>query len=90
MLVPRQVRAAMSGREFGIDHLLQQFRLPVLVTFGTEDKLLRLSGARHTAAITPGARLSLYDGIGHAPFFEDAPRFNAELADFVRGANKAT
>jgi hypothetical protein len=32
----------------------------------------------------PGAKLSVYQGIGHSPFFEDAPRFNAELAAFVR------
>jgi pimeloyl-ACP methyl ester carboxylesterase len=34
------------------------------------------------------AKLSLYDGIGHAPFWEDTARFNAELAAFVRAANK--
>ena len=34
------------------------------------------------------AKLSVYQGIGHAPFFEDAPRFNAELAAFVRSAQK--
>jgi hypothetical protein len=27
-------------------------------------------------------------GIGHAPFYEDATRFNTELAAFVREANK--
>jgi pimeloyl-ACP methyl ester carboxylesterase len=37
----------------------------------------------------PGARLSVYQGIGHSPFFEDAVRFNAELAAFVRSAQKA-
>ena len=31
---------------------------------------------------------SLYDGIGHAPFWEDTTRFNAELAAFVRAAGK--
>jgi non-heme chloroperoxidase len=36
----------------------------------------------------PGAKLSVYQGIGHSPFFEDAPRFNAELAAFVRSAQK--
>ena len=36
----------------------------------------------------PGAKLSIYEGIGHAPFYEDAARFNAELAAFVREANK--
>ena len=34
------------------------------------------------------AKLSLYDNIGHAPFWEDTVRFNAELAAFVRAANK--
>jgi pimeloyl-ACP methyl ester carboxylesterase len=42
-----------------------------------------------TVSAIPGARLSLYDGIGHAPFWEDAPRFNDELASFVRTANVA-
>ena len=36
----------------------------------------------------PGAKLSIYDGIGHAPFREDAARFNSELAAFVRAATK--
>lgn len=39
-----------------------------------------------TASAPPNAKRSLYDGVGHAPFFEDAPRFNRELA-FVRAAN---
>jgi pimeloyl-ACP methyl ester carboxylesterase len=30
----------------------------------------------------------LSDNIGHAPFWEDTARFNAELAGFVRAANK--
>ena len=89
MMVPREVRLALSGREFDGDSLLRRLALPVLVTFGIEDKILTLEGARHAAAVTPGARLSLYDGIGHAPFWEDAPRFNRELAEFVRTASAA-
>jgi non-heme chloroperoxidase len=42
---------------------------------------------RLTASIVPGAKLSVYEGIGHAPFWEDTPRFNRELAEFVRAAN---
>jgi pimeloyl-ACP methyl ester carboxylesterase len=60
----------------------------VLVTHGLADKLLLVTMAKHTAATIPGAKLSLYDGVGHAPFWEDAARFNAELAAFVRAANK--
>jgi pimeloyl-ACP methyl ester carboxylesterase len=36
----------------------------------------------------PGAKLSVYQGIGHSPFFEEPSRFNAELAGFVRSAQK--
>jgi len=84
MMVPRAVRAAMTGREFDADGLFRRLALPVLVTFGIEDQILTLEGARQVAGVIPGARLSLYDGVGHAPFWEDAPRFNAELAAFVR------
>jgi pimeloyl-ACP methyl ester carboxylesterase len=87
MVVPREVRAAMSGRALDVDELLRRLAMPVLVTFGIEDKILTLDGARHTAALIPGARLSLYEGVGHAPFWEDTPRFNRELAAFVRAAH---
>jgi non-heme chloroperoxidase len=87
MMVPREVRSAMSGREFDGDAIFRRLTVPVLMTFGTADKILTLEGARHAAAVIPDARLSLYDGIGHAPFWEDTPRFNAELAEFVRAAN---
>jgi pimeloyl-ACP methyl ester carboxylesterase len=30
------------------------------------------------------AKLSLYDGVGHSTFWEDAPRFNRELAELVQ------
>jgi non-heme chloroperoxidase len=42
--------------------------------------------AEFTGASIKGAKLSLYDGVGHAPFWEDAPRFNRELAEMVRMA----
>jgi len=39
--------------------------------------------AKHIAALAPNAELSLYPGVGHSPFMEDAGRFNEELARFV-------
>jgi hypothetical protein len=35
-------------------------------------------------------KLSVYEGIGHAPFYDDAPRFNRELTAFVREATKGS
>ena len=31
--------------------------------------------AEYTAKMIPGAKLSVYQGIGHSPFFEDPARF---------------
>jgi pimeloyl-ACP methyl ester carboxylesterase len=89
MMVPPKVRLGMSGRPLQVDDMLRTLRLPVLVTHGAEDKNSNLIAAEYTAKMIPGARLSVYQGIGHAPFFEDAPRFNTELAAFVRSAQKA-
>jgi non-heme chloroperoxidase len=88
MMVPPKVRANMGGRTLSMDETLKALNLAVLVTHGAADKLILVAMAKHTAATIPGAKLSLYDGVGHAPFWEDTARFNAELAAFVRAANK--
>jgi pimeloyl-ACP methyl ester carboxylesterase len=88
MMVPPKVRAGLGGRTLEVDDLLKSLKLPVLVTHGALDKNSNVIAAEYTAKMIPGARLSVYQGIGHAPFFEDAARFNAELAAFVRAAQK--
>ena len=88
MMVPPKVRLGLGNRALQVDDMLRSLKLPVLVTHGSEDKNSNLIAAEYTAKLIPGARLSVYHGIGHAPFFEDAPRFNAELAAFVRSAQK--
>jgi pimeloyl-ACP methyl ester carboxylesterase len=88
MMVPPKVRLGLSGRSLEIDDILKSLKLPVLVTHGSEDKNSNLIAAEYTAKMIPGAKLSVYQGVGHSPFFEDAPRFNAELAAFVRSAQR--
>jgi len=88
MMVPPKVRIGLSNRPLEVDDMLRSLRLPVLVTHGADDKNSNLIAAEYTAKMIQGAKLSVYQGIGHSPFFEDAPRFNAELAAFVRGAQK--
>ena len=88
MMVPPKVRAGMGNRPLNVDDMLKSLRLPVLVTHGAEDKNSNLIAAEYTAKMIQGAKLSVYQGVGHSPFFEDAPRFNTELAAFVRSAQK--
>lgn len=85
MVLPR-VRAGLAGRPLDATEMMSKLKLPVLVTHGAEDRNARLGAGQYTASVIPGAKLSVYEGIGHSPFYEDAPRFNAELAVFVRAA----
>ncbi len=84
MRVPPGIRAAHLGRPASDGGILAKLDVPVLVTQGSEDKLVLRGLGELTARVVPGARLSIYDGIGHAPFAEDAARFNRELAEFAR------
>lgn len=86
MQVPPGIRRAHLSRPASDGGILAKLDVPVLVTQGSEDKLVLRGLGEFTASVVPGARLSLYDGIGHAPFAEDAARFNRELAEFARSA----
>ena len=87
MVVPARVRAGVLSRTPNAGDILPRLTLPVLVSHGTHDRVISKAFGEFTASATPGAKLSLYDGIGHSPFWEDAPRFNDELASFVRAVN---
>jgi pimeloyl-ACP methyl ester carboxylesterase len=88
MMVLPKVRAGLSGRPLDATEMMSKLKLPVLVTHGAEDRNTKLGAGQYTASVIPGAKLSIYEGIGHSPFYEDAPRFNSELAAFVRAAAK--
>jgi non-heme chloroperoxidase len=85
MMVLPKVRAGLAGRPLDASELVSKLKL---VTHGSEDRNAKLGAGQYTASIIPGAKLSVYEGIGHSPFYEDAPRFNTELAAFVRAAVK--
>jgi non-heme chloroperoxidase len=88
MMVPPKVRANLGGRPLDATEVMSKLKIPVLVTHGDKDRNSKLGTAEYTAKTIPTAKLSVYQGIGHAPFYEDAARFNTELADFVRMANR--
>ena len=80
--VPHAVRLGIGQRvEDGAD-VLAALKIPVLVTHGQEDRLVLPESGRRIASQVKHAELSLYPGVGHSPFWEEAPRFNEELARF--------
>jgi pimeloyl-ACP methyl ester carboxylesterase len=87
MLVPADIRAAHLSRPPSDGAVLPKIDVPVLVTQGNQDLLVSKGLGELTAALIPGAKLSMYQGVGHTPFVEDTARFNRELAEFVTQAN---
>jgi non-heme chloroperoxidase len=83
MLTPPEIRKAMVNRVIDYDEAAKRFALPVLVIHGAKDIPMPIAAAKHTAATIPGARLVIFESAGHSPFFEDAPRFNKVLTDFL-------
>lgn len=89
MLLPRPVRDAIAAwrtdKQAARD-TLGRISVPTLVTHGRLDKLILPLAAEMTAAAVPGSTISWFEDCGHAPFYEDAPRYNAELDQLARRA----
>lgn len=70
---------------------LPKARVPVLMHYGEKDELVQvqLSIAR-AKQLNAQIQTKLYENSGHAPFLEEAPRFNNDLAKFVSLAVTAT
>jgi pimeloyl-ACP methyl ester carboxylesterase len=84
MVVPAKIRGALLARVIDSDDVLQAMRKPVLMTHGRSDTLVLPAMGEHILKTCKTSSASWYDRTGHAPFLEDAPRFNRELAGFAR------
>jgi non-heme chloroperoxidase len=84
-MIPPTIAAAVAFYELTRDYreLLADIKVPALICQGRQDKMIPVGAAEHLAATIPDARLVLFDNSGHAPFYEEPDRFNAELAAFV-------
>ncbi|HEV3229670.1 MAG TPA: alpha/beta fold hydrolase [Solirubrobacteraceae bacterium] len=64
---------------------LSEIGVPTLVIHGTEDRMLPASNGDAIAARIPGARLEIFDGVGHL-FFWEQPERSAALVRELAGA----
>ncbi len=86
MLVPPEARAVIRALPPEIAETeagLRRMRVPVLIMHGRRDAVVLPASAEHTASLIGHAQLFWYEACGHSPFFEDASRFNQELAAFT-------
>lgn len=62
---------------------LGEIKVPTLILWGDEDKLIPVSGADWFAARIPGSAKIIYPGIGHMPMEEAAQHSAADLDAFL-------
>lgn len=78
------MQRAVQSMQVDIAGGLGKAKVPVLLIYGAHDALVkgRPSIAR-AAEVNPRVRSVLYDASGHAPFIEEADRFNRDLSGFL-------
>lgn len=76
--VPVIARQAEAVVEHDTSARLGEITLPTLVIHGTADRLLPVENARMIAELIPGARLEIFEDVGHL-FFWERPERSAEL-----------
>ncbi|MEW6583673.1 MAG: alpha/beta hydrolase [Actinomycetota bacterium] len=69
-------------RGFSVD--AAAIRVPARLLHGAEDEICPPAGAERLAGALPDARLTVWEGAGHAPFFTDPGRFARWLDGCVR------
>ncbi|KTB62777.1 alpha/beta fold hydrolase [Pseudomonas syringae] len=66
---------------------LPKARVPVLLLYGGKDELVKVQPSIARARqLNARVQSSVYESSGHAPFLEEASRFNHDLATFVESA----
>lgn len=65
---------------------LHRVRIPTLILWGDDDKLLPAAFGEAWNGLIPDARLQIIEACGHLPHVEKAEEFTARTLDFIKGA----
>jgi non-heme chloroperoxidase len=84
--VSPSTRQALLSRVIDNDDLLPTIRTPVLITHGAEDAVVRKEVVEQHRSLMAHAEIHIMPNAGHAAFWDDAPSFNARLANFCDAA----
>ena len=87
--VPPFVRQALFSRVLDNDDVLPTIRRPVLITHGARDAIVRTEAVEQHRTGIRHAQVDVVPSAGHAPFWDDAPAFNARLGVFSEEAARA-
>jgi len=86
------VRSILGNPGLGaerLDERLPSIKVPTLVTWGKQDKLLPIASGERYAAGIAGAKLVSFDKCGHVPAVEKTEEFLAAVTGFLGGGSAA-
>lgn len=68
---------------------LEGYHVPTLFIIAENDQIFPRALLRHGAARLPGAEVAEFPRAGHSPYWEDAPRFNEMVDEFLTRHHRA-
>jgi 3-oxoadipate enol-lactonase len=83
MHVDAYLRQLEACRAHDVSGRLSEIDVPTLVIHGDADPLVPVANGRFLAERIAGARLIVYEAVGHIPEVEVDERFNADLIEFL-------
>jgi non-heme chloroperoxidase len=82
-MAARQGLLLRPAADMNFSDTLRKVNVPVMITHGRKERLVLPAHGEYIKSLMPQAQVSWYDNSGHAPFAEEAARFNAELMKFA-------
>ena len=64
--------------------ILPTIKTPVLLIHGVKDRVVSLKSSYYLNKMIPDSKLVIFDKSGHAPFLDEAGKFNLSLRGFVK------
>jgi pimeloyl-ACP methyl ester carboxylesterase len=83
----RAARLVRDQRDYTrIENSLDKIRLPVLIIWGAQDRLILLEDGKRVHSQVAGSQLIVFDNCGHLPQEEMPERFAREVSEFMKQA----
>ena len=82
-VIHRAIATMLTGRD-ATDALLPQLKMPVLIVWGAEDRLLPLSLGEKMHLLVPQSQLDVIPGCGHLAPVQCAPQIGPKVVEFVK------
>lgn len=78
------MQRAVPSMSIQLEKGLKHTQVPLLFIYGKHDALINPQPSLVRArSVNPHIRTQIFDNSGHAPFIEEAARFNRELNAFI-------